>query len=628
MNAIHLKPVSMDVVLDYHEKLLQTCQVGLRDTKRKLHETELMISLEPPKKGNDEDNYEWVQWDKSVNEIMKRKVNRSFPSLAQMKKDNEMKKMAQKDLKRKKTAASREAWARQAQVIMQKQTKSMQEKVLQGKGKFGDSIEGEVIGSIENYYGCNSIHTGKRTLIRKNGRIHDANSNESLPPWIGPQFYEIPPQALDPHQKSTTYYQIPFKAPPRKHHGSTVSIATQREETSRRRKQLMSEGGGEDTFMNFSLSSRPVTTTVKSFKDVLKFDEEDDVLKEEEDESFDIGDDSGINEHAPHNSLADSSSYSFDESERSRSTILQLPSISQRRFHDHHKAVSIPAQRPSHKQRFKHKVALDPIITNHSYALKILNSENDDRRRSRMKDYTYNAFANQTPNVYATFNNDESMLATSTVSTSKPGTSSMETGTNSSAAGSKFTSDIFKKPTVEYRTSEQLMKESQVKFNASHLVPDPFSSSSVKVQPMVVGTPNTGRVRTASSNGSPPSTSSRRPTSGQALYGLTSALSTKSMGALVAVPNPGLSMTANELAKSDSHMGDIIKTWCKERNVYLSKDFNRYKKEQVHFSREKAKVVAIKELSLDGLLLEEDTSVTHPDLIFANQYKDLDHIVL
>ncbi len=116
-----------------------------------------MLSLEPPK----HDALEWNKWDETITDMLNCKSVLVFPNLSQMKKESEMKKIAEREVKLRKRLQSREAWNRQAQIILEKQTHSMQQKVLHGKGKFGGSIIGEVLKHIPNYHGCNTITRGE-----------------------------------------------------------------------------------------------------------------------------------------------------------------------------------------------------------------------------------------------------------------------------------------------------------------------------------------------------------------------------------------------------------------------------------------------------------------------------------
>ena len=88
------------------------------------------------------------------------------------------------------------------------------------------------------YFACiglNTIYSGSRTLIRKEGAYIPQDPNKtSVPPWIGPQHY---PDAnkIPAYDKHDGQYRVPFKAAPRE---TTSEDVQKRQSESRRRRQI------------------------------------------------------------------------------------------------------------------------------------------------------------------------------------------------------------------------------------------------------------------------------------------------------------------------------------------------------------------------------------------------------
>lgn len=145
-----MQPFSLDVNLEYHEKLLNAVGSGIQATKKKIQESELLLNLEPP-----EYEPELVkEWKDSVDTMFKNKQKLTFPTLGQMKNEHEIKRLIRLETRNKQRAISREEWGRRANRIMQNQAKHAREKVQAvNKGPFGSSIKGEVIRVINDYQG-------------------------------------------------------------------------------------------------------------------------------------------------------------------------------------------------------------------------------------------------------------------------------------------------------------------------------------------------------------------------------------------------------------------------------------------------------------------------------------------
>jgi hypothetical protein len=186
----NMKPVPVDVELEYHERLIHKVDHSLRGTKSRLQRAELLLNLEPPL--DEPSNHE--EWVENVHDILSSNHRLEFPKFSRMQKQHEIKHLLQRQTKSRERLRSREDWTRRAARILAKETQNLQKKVLAGKSSFGGSITGEELKTIENYHGCNTYDRGTRTLVRKEGRNLtplSLDNNPSLPPWFGPQYYDV-----------------------------------------------------------------------------------------------------------------------------------------------------------------------------------------------------------------------------------------------------------------------------------------------------------------------------------------------------------------------------------------------------------------------------------------------------
>lgn len=595
---------TLDINFEYQEKLLKSVEQGIKETKRKLNDTEIMITLEP----NKSDAQEWQRWEKALDNVIHRPTNLNFPNLSRMKKEHEMKKLSQLEATRRSKMASRDAAALQAQRVMAKQAQNMQKKIIEGKCKFGSSIEGEQIGVVSHYKGTNTYEvSGKRVLRRKDGRNHMVDpENPDLPPWIGPMYYfDAQESHLEQSKKSARYFQLPFESKREKQRSSAI---IERENITRRRHELRSaavehrEHHGDahiedDGHYHSTLNGGSSRTFHRTFADVKASIEREDRGEEDpdweevyspsrDDHSLSsrksssrrlLKDDSAV--FSAVGGSTNQSSYVTPAESLQPSAIntARQPSLhvtySQQLVDDNilsgttsppRNGTAIASAKPApaaltssasvgsfatslassstattkrsdarsksigmdpHLAQQRHRVVLDPLLTHHAYALKILQSDpsvqqaasygqqatlnphlqlyqQQRRLPNRCKDYTFHALTNQKPLVLDNFNIENSIASVaqrmqqqqqqqqqqqSTATTLSAATElnpslsgpNSRTGTANASMGTsqlKYSSDIFKKPTVEYRTADELWKEAKVKFNASHLVPDPFGN--------------------------------------------------------------------------------------------------------------------------------------------------------
>jgi hypothetical protein len=244
----NMKPVPVDVGLEFHEKLITKVDKSLRATKFRLHQTELLLNLEPPP---DEANHH-VDWIATIDDMLSSNHRLNFPSFSSLQKQHEFNQLVKKQSKTHERAQSRQEWNRRAALILAKETQNIQKKVLAGKCTFGSSAKGVSIKTISDYsgkqlcltscdllligffLGCNTFDKESRTLVRKEGRIQPEDREHNLPDWFCPQYYDS--NKYDPKKKHDNSYQIPFKSPERYPQFSEELL--NREHVKRRRKEL------------------------------------------------------------------------------------------------------------------------------------------------------------------------------------------------------------------------------------------------------------------------------------------------------------------------------------------------------------------------------------------------------
>jgi hypothetical protein len=242
----NMKPVPVDVGLEFHEKLITKVDKSLKATKFRLHQTELLLNLEPPP---DEANHH-VDWIATIDDMLSSNHRLHFPNFSSLQKQHEFNQLVKKQSKTHERAQSRQEWNRRAALILAKETQNIQKKVLAGKCTFGSSAKGVPLKTISDYsgkhcltschlllmvfLGCNTFDKESRTLVRKEGRIQPEDREHNLPDWFCPQYYDS--NKYDPKKKHDNSYQIPFKSPERYPQFSEELI--NREHVKRRRKEL------------------------------------------------------------------------------------------------------------------------------------------------------------------------------------------------------------------------------------------------------------------------------------------------------------------------------------------------------------------------------------------------------
>lgn len=182
---------------------------SIERSKARLNQTEIFINLEPIQ---NTDATEKALWEAQVKKLLYRRdtgaMKKSFPSLEDALKRNARR--LEKEEKR------REAEKQKIKVsdgtdFYKSSLKAAEFAAEKAKSHaFGSKIEGEVLKTIHNYSGCNSIYTKERVLVRKDG--HGFTYTSSLPPWISSSTYANADSAFKTRPEA---FQVAFKAPSR-----------------------------------------------------------------------------------------------------------------------------------------------------------------------------------------------------------------------------------------------------------------------------------------------------------------------------------------------------------------------------------------------------------------------------
>jgi hypothetical protein len=144
-----MKPVGVDLGLEFHEKLIHKVDHSLKSTKFRLHQTELLLNLEPPL---DEVSHH-EDWEATIEDLLSDNHRLEFPKFSQIQKQSELNLLLQKQTKEQERAQSRQEWNRRASMILAKETLNLQKKILAGKCQFGGSVKGVPLKTIQNYKG-------------------------------------------------------------------------------------------------------------------------------------------------------------------------------------------------------------------------------------------------------------------------------------------------------------------------------------------------------------------------------------------------------------------------------------------------------------------------------------------
>lgn len=599
-----VKPVPLDISLEFHERLIGKVGKTLEDTKKRLCDTELVLNLEP----NPDEKAQVKLWHQAVNEVLEQRPDMNFPTMRQIKREHDMKELANRENKSKKHNASKTDWNKKMNQAIEKQTENLQKMVLDKEGKFGGSVKGETLKTIQNYNGCNTIFKGSRTLIRKAGNGLIEENETSLPPWFHPQYYEIHYEAK---KKTDTFYQLPFKALPRKKIISTAVIAR---ENYLRRKEAV----------RLSASPPPTRDNMRaaSFRD-LPFDE--DSLDGEEESSTGTKKERTVTIHVPEEENGRSSAQSREDSidssdsynyyrykdfpfEASKENSLHFdkqPESPKFIYLEEEERMSRQRSTTLKTKKNTPNMKLVPIKANHSYALKILATEEKTDSRWQVTDYTFSALASQPALVLDEFRLEETLVEGDNQSTDTPATVVQEeVKERRPKSGLKYSSEIFSTRPKLYKPPNDIIPD-QTRSN-----PRTRTSSRSQASPYTAES-------TQSSPGSPHLGQSRAPTSGDDQNVQDDSSASTMAG--------GLMNSSLDLTRSHESITTIIDHWCRERGITASRTHRKPRVKHDDFLSRHPVLPSI-ETSLHGLLLESNPYNENDEIIKKNKNVDVDKI--
>jgi len=142
-----VKPVPLDLELEFHERLIHTIGKGISRTKKKLADSELILNVRPP----DNEVTNLIEWTEKKNKLFEQKDMLVFPTLLKIKKEND-----EKNLLNSLTSGRQQTESnikRRMNIELEKQAELLRKSILNAHANFGTVVEGTEIKKIENYRG-------------------------------------------------------------------------------------------------------------------------------------------------------------------------------------------------------------------------------------------------------------------------------------------------------------------------------------------------------------------------------------------------------------------------------------------------------------------------------------------
>ena len=150
-----VKPVPLDLELEFHERLIHTIGKGISRTKKKLADSELMLNVRPP----DNEVANLIEWTAKKNKLFEQKDVLVFPTLLKIKKENDEKNLLNSLTIGRQQTESNVKWNKRMNKELQKQAELLRKSILNAHANFGTVVEGTEIKKIENYRGNNTYIT-------------------------------------------------------------------------------------------------------------------------------------------------------------------------------------------------------------------------------------------------------------------------------------------------------------------------------------------------------------------------------------------------------------------------------------------------------------------------------------
>jgi hypothetical protein len=144
-----VKPVSLEMELDFHERLLHTVGKSIASTKKRLHDAELVLNLRPP----DHEAAEIEEWNAKVAQLIDRRGPLEFPTLYKVRKEYESKALIKSIRTGRQKIESDEKFNQRMNRKLAREAEMIKKKILSNTASFGKKVTGDPIRTIEGYKG-------------------------------------------------------------------------------------------------------------------------------------------------------------------------------------------------------------------------------------------------------------------------------------------------------------------------------------------------------------------------------------------------------------------------------------------------------------------------------------------
>lgn len=197
-----------------YERRLSTSIKHIKTTKKRLNDAELLFNLYPTDDGDIDDV---AKWEGQIRCLLDTKVSLDLPSITDIhsisassqSKSRNSHNNTYESTSKSHGSNDKKKWINSKTI---KGLEAMRNFKRFGPCTFafGPKLEGQVLRTIDDYNGLNSIYTKSRTLVRKDARL--SSSMSSLPPWIGCGYYDLNTSTEYLDQRPDSAYQVTFKA--------------------------------------------------------------------------------------------------------------------------------------------------------------------------------------------------------------------------------------------------------------------------------------------------------------------------------------------------------------------------------------------------------------------------------
>ena len=212
--------VEFDVDLLLNERQVACTRNSISKMKKRLHDTQLTLILEPP----ENEPAEIYEWKAKVHELINRREKLDFPTMRMILKEKRDEDALTSPLLKPpdekinnpphSRSTNKRSSVTQEQIWERMKKAELRKRLATDCKAFGANQEGEVLRTIENYQGLNSVHPTSRTLVRKTHIRGPFDNTSSVPASIGPGQYDIT-NNIPLKPGGDIGYQIAFKAVPR-----------------------------------------------------------------------------------------------------------------------------------------------------------------------------------------------------------------------------------------------------------------------------------------------------------------------------------------------------------------------------------------------------------------------------